>query len=189
MKRGFTLPELLVGLALLGLIGIVVMQVYVAVLRTSRFGSAHLDVQESSRTLLRRLIPLVESAMPQSSSGQALLEPVSGASGGHLVFVSSQDHLGEAPVDPRAPQYRRYRIDRRPDDEVFLEQVSPAGPPPRRLGRVRELEFSNLDGESVRIRVSSQTTARTLTNEEVAARAALTTVIYLPYALHQASRR
>lgn len=183
------MPELLVAMALLGLIGAIVVQVYVAVARTSKFGSAHLDVQESSRTLLRRLIPLVETAMPETSSGDALLEPAEDASGDHLLFLSSTDLLGDAPVDPRDPEYRRFRIARRADDRVFLEQVDPVGPPEQLLGRVRELEFTNLGGESVRIRVSSETTTATMTNRETQARAGLTTVIFLPYALHQAARR
>lgn len=183
-SRGFTIPEILVGMTLLVLVGAIVLQVYLAVLRVGAFGGARVEVQNATRLALRRMVPLIESAIPRSATASAILSPPAGQTGPQLAFVSTQDLLGNGSADPRDPTFFEFRI-RRTGSEVWLEQTNLVPPPPRLLGKLKSLSFTNVDDRSVQIQVSSETRARTLAGEEKLVTSELTTLVYLPYYLHQ----
>lgn len=183
--RAFSLPEILVGMTLLALVGAIVLQVYLAVIRVGTFGGARIEVQNATRLALRRMVPLVESAIPRSSTTSAIMAPPEGETGPQLEFVSTQDLLGNGVADPRNPTYFEFRI-RRVGSDVWLEQTNLAPPPRRLLGKLKDLSFTNLGGVSVQIQVSAESvSARTLSGETRIEKSELTTLVYLPYYLHQ----
>ncbi|MEW6280872.1 MAG: type II secretion system protein [Candidatus Eremiobacterota bacterium] len=185
--RGLTLPEILVAMTLLGLIGLVTLQIFLTTRTVLNFGSGRMDVQQTARETLRRLVPLVESAIPRNLAQGAVLLPADGASGSRLEFLSTQDHLGGTALDPRNPVYYRFAIFRQPDGDVFLEQTNPATTlPRRRLARgLRELFFENQGGTSVRIRVQAVGTVRNARGADRDVQSTLETLVFLPYYLHQ----
>ncbi|GMU54684.1 MAG: hypothetical protein AMXMBFR33_38300 [Candidatus Xenobia bacterium] len=186
-RRALTLLEILVSLSLLGVVGVLVLQIFLAVNRVSQYGGARIEVQNATRLAMRRLVPLIESAIPPASNQSAVTRPADGQTGRVLEFTSSIDHLGNAAPDPRNPVYLRFRI-RHAGPELWLEQLGGGAPPPRLLGRLQQVEFTNLGGESVRIALRAEAQTRTLAGVTETVSSELTTQVYLPYHLHQAAQ-
>lgn len=185
--RALTLLEILVSLSLIGVVGALVLQIFLAVNRVSHYGGARIEVQNATRLAMRRLVPLIESAIPPASNQPAITRPADGQTGQVLEFTSSIDHLGNSDPDPRNPVYLRFRI-RHAGPELWLEQLGGGAPPRRLLGRLQQVEFTNLGGESVRIALRAEGQTRTLSGVTETVSSELTTQVYLPYHLHQAAQ-
>ncbi len=182
MRRGLTLPELMVSLSLVALLTLVLTMLFHQTSRVAAMGGNRLDVQQSVRETVRRLGPLLESAVPPEPGEVAIRFPDEGDTALKVEFYSPTDLLGDQPVDLHNPTYRLYRIEFSAPS-LWLEQLDP--PPtrePRMLAaHLRKVEFTLLDPGTLKVFVEARARGRDVRNQERTFDERLETAIHLPY--------
>jgi len=182
VRKGLTLPELMISLGLIALLTLALTLVFHQSNRVAAMGGKRLDVQQAVRETLRRLAPLLESAVPPGPGEPAILFPDEGDTALRIEFYSPTDLLGDQAVDLRNPTFRLYKIEFSAPS-LWLEQVDP--PPtrePRMLAsRLHKAEFTVLDPGTVRIAVEAREKGKDARNQDRTFEERLETALHLPY--------
>ncbi|MGE0492011.1 MAG: PilW family protein [Vulcanimicrobiota bacterium] len=130
-QKAFTLPELLITMALVSVIGLVLTVVYNQSYTSYDHGSTRVNIQTKGRQAMERLTPVVLSAFP--GSGQTIYVPDSnGTTASELVVSTTEDWLEPAYPSPTTSAlsatglgditYHTYRVVLRNGD-LLLERV------------------------------------------------------------------
>lgn len=184
-SRGFTLLEAIVALSIFALVGLVLTQVLSVGQTAQRKGSKRMEVHRRVRETVRRLRPLVTSAMPPTMVEKAIYHPDVGQSDDNLVFISSHDHLGAPASEGDVVVYHLYRLRLDGTDVVLEKMADPAtpadDPPARVLGRrIDGLQFAPQSGRMVVVTVTAQDTVRDATGQQQTVPVTLSTRVELP---------
>lgn len=183
-RRGFTLAEVLVaGTILFGVTAILAL-IFSSSYAAFRRGTSRLSTTQRAREVVRRLMPIVMSAVAPNSTLEAVYYPPSNRGGGtdhigtEIRLHSADDILTPmAAVNPRNPivhQFRVRLIAPGPDEDgdVVIDKITepldprvPYGGTPDGsvsgvgtkviASRVRKLDFEHLDLSIVKVKVTT----------------------------------
>ncbi|MBI3925713.1 MAG: prepilin-type N-terminal cleavage/methylation domain-containing protein [Armatimonadetes bacterium] len=207
LRSGFTLFELLVSCAILSMIGLVMTQMFFTSRTVMDKGSAQVDLHGKAREVLRRISPMLMTAIPDPATAGAD-DGIVLADDTRVEFTTTDYLLGEgdfkAWVDgggAGALPFQTYRI--RFDGaggsgDVLLERVDDNTVAPRTLffsvpeSRITQLSFREVsataqsppplgDAVGVQVTVVVETTARNATRAQQTVSNQFTTIVQLPY--------
>ena len=184
-RRGLSLVEVLIVCAILGVMGSVLTYIYSVALTTYRQGGGRVDIQQRARESIRRIAPLISTAIPPNSVQEAIYSPALGASDVQMSFCTPLDLLANetvASTNPRAPRYLLFRIRfDAPSSTVVLED--PANPARSQVlaRKVRALTFQRVAVDSVKIHVEVETRIIGARFKERTVDAALDTLQQVPW--------
>lgn len=167
-ERGLTLPELLVTMGIISLIGLLLVETLSQSSSAMSLGTAKVEMDQTARIAIDRLTPLVMSAT--SGVGDAIIAPGERGSGAayddKIVFTTTEDFLSPTydPADdwtvgdPTHVYQVRWDED---SQELRLEKVSTdfgvANPDPRVLAfRVERFQAIRLLSNTIEVRVTVQ---------------------------------
>ncbi|MCL5774548.1 MAG: hypothetical protein M1536_09290 [Firmicutes bacterium] len=74
-RKGFTLPEIFVSMAIVIVIGVLLLQFYLLMKKTFNQISVHSDLQRTERQISRWMVSEVREACPDSTTTQPILMP------------------------------------------------------------------------------------------------------------------
>lgn len=191
MKRrpaGLTLVEVLVSLAVLGVLSLALLRIYDVSRTAYATGTGRLTLQQAARQLVSRIGPQLVAAVPPSEVEEAIYAPEAGSSASSIVFSVPQE-----PFDPRNPGFRKLRIGQRPDGAVVLDPntilvesddqvlarplVDSRG---NQVFKVDKLEFSVLSRNVVKISLDVSGQARGAQNKMMTQTLHLESLVQLP---------
>ena len=201
--RAFTLPELLITMALVSIIGLVLTVVYNQSYTSYDHGSTRINLQTKGRQAVERITPVVLSAFP--GSGETIYVPDSnGTSASELVVSTTEDWL--EPNYPSATTsalmasgvgdigYHTYRVVLRNGD-LLLERVvangaawdSDTSVTPRTLAHTDlqttlvEFEVTRESANALRVRLLMRGKARGANRQERDIEHELETILHVPH--------
>jgi len=175
---GMTLLETMISVALLGLLGVILMQIYDVSRTAYASGTGQIALQQKARVLMERISPLLVRALPPDQSLPAILSPAAGDAADTIVFsVPAPD------FNPRHPIYSQARIRREDDRSVVLDANTPlVTEDDRVLGRdIERLRFAVVARNVVRVTVDVYGTARGASNQDKVQRYTLDGLVQIPY--------
>lgn len=188
MRRGFSLPELLVSMSMMVAVMVVLIGMYSAARGSFDYGNARLQLQQRCRETLQRISVDLVTAIPGPTGEAIVSPPANNVDSGEIVFYTSEDFLAAeqttAPNTNRSEYwdpttdlpYFLYRIRYDANQQsVFLEKLSQTTPgnyvvlSTRGLGgidrgpqapRLTSVTFRRLSLNSVRVRVELEQSVR-----------------------------
>ncbi|MBM3464424.1 MAG: prepilin-type N-terminal cleavage/methylation domain-containing protein [Planctomycetes bacterium] len=200
--RGMSLIELLVSLTVLALLGTALAQIYQTAQTAFLSGGGRIALQQRARETLRRLTPYVSCAVPAAEGAEAVTAPPvtpSPTPNTVLEYTSPMDLLGGAPVDPRAPVSRKYRICFAEDPryptvtgtkpKIWLAQIGTEIPSDNAAIIGKRVLADQIDGfkvirptvNSVEITVTKNGTVKTARFQDRTISVSLKTSVQIPY--------
>ncbi|MCE7874655.1 hypothetical protein DYH09_30390 [bacterium CPR1] len=183
-RAAFTMAELLVAMALMGLISIALVNLYSMSVNTLRQGSGHLAMQQRVREAVRRVHPLLSTAIPPNASQEAIYAPPAGPAAPAVTWSTTEDLLGNTPVDPRAPSFRLYQLAfNAATSELVLSQLGPLPAPPARVvaRNLNQVSFEHISLNTVRMVVQAQEQIRRAAGETTPSTYRSDTLLQIPY--------
>lgn len=186
-QNGFSLAEVLVSMAILALISTTMVELYQMSVNTLRQGGSRIDLQQRTREPIRRVTPLLSTAIPPSATQEAIYAPLTAAPAAPAVqWSSTEDLFGNVPVDPRAPTFRLYELNfNSGTGELVLNQIQPplpAGVQPRVVARnLAAVSFEHLSLNSIRMTVRCDELIRRAGGERTNSSFTVDTMIQIPY--------
>jgi len=174
---GMTLIETLISVALLGLLGLILVQIYDVSRAAFSSSTGQIALQQKARVLMERIAPLLVHALPPDESIPAIISPAAGDASDTIVFsVPAPD------FDPRHPTYSEERIRREADRSVVLDPNTPSTSDDRVLGRdIERLRFAVVARNVVRVTVDVYGTARGASSRDKLQRYTLDGLVQIPY--------
>jgi prepilin-type N-terminal cleavage/methylation domain-containing protein len=183
-SRGFTLPEVIVGMALLVLLGALLVNIYTMCLAVYRQGTARLELQQQAREFMRRIGPVLDTAVPPPGLSEAIYSPTIGNSGTTVYFATTQNLIDPTKTNfnPRQPTYDVYDVTyNAADQQIILEATySPTHFEVLAQG-VYACQFDHLDEATVKVTMGIAAEVREAGGKTVTQSYPLQTVIELPY--------
>ncbi len=196
---GLTLAETIVAMGVLGVLGVVLVQIYGVAHRAYAVNMGRMDVQQRARFALQHITPLVYAAIPLPSSALAVSSPAVGARPtSKLVF-----NVADQPATPRHPTYHLERIWLEPPDtkveggrlwvrslgRILADRNTEADTGDDRVlaREVGSLDFQVVSDSAVRVTVEAwvpmvaQDSSRTWLREDQFHKCRLQTVVQLPF--------
>ncbi|MBI3927152.1 MAG: prepilin-type N-terminal cleavage/methylation domain-containing protein [Armatimonadetes bacterium] len=204
VRKGFTLAELAVAMAVLSMMGLALVLIYNQSLVTFRHSTAKVEMQQHAREASKRLVPFIASAVPPSTADDAIVEPAFNVTGSQLRIYSTDTYVarvtgGPATVfDPRNPQYARMRLwweadpnadlsdpERAPGGQVGflrLDRDTPLDPADDRIiaRNIYSVEFENQGDHRIRVQVNIYGLVRVANTDELR-RLEYENIVHMPY--------
>jgi prepilin-type N-terminal cleavage/methylation domain-containing protein len=184
-RRGLSLLEVLVAMVLLGMVSTALLRVYDMTVNTLRQGTGHLDLQQRVRESVRRMQPLLTTAMPPNTTQEAIYAPALLAPpAASIRWSTPEDLLTNVPVDPRAPTWRLYEMSFNVGTgDLSLTQISPATPNPTKVvGRkLAAVSFEHLSLNSIRIIARGDERIRRAGGKTTVSSYQVETLVQIPY--------
>ena len=184
--KGLTLAEVIVACGVLMVLGTALIMCYNVCLPVYRQGGGRIDVQQHCRETVRRIVPLLNSAISPDGVQEALFAPAPvGAVDTKIEFATTLDALGASAmgsVDPRNPTFYRYRI--RFDgtaSQIVLEDVDQPSRSRVLAREVQNVAFYRVALDAVKIHVESMILIRGARNQQRTVSHVLETVQQVPY--------
>lgn len=139
--RGLSLPELMVSLFLLSLLGALFVGLFSQARAAGDTGSARIAARAQHRVVQRRLTTLLRSAVPPDEVRPALAWPEVSESDQQVRFFAPANLIdSDAPFDPRLPDYQEFTV-RLQAGALHLRRSDSLGPE-QSFGRgISSLEF------------------------------------------------
>ena len=110
--RGGTLAEVLVACTILGLLGIVLLEIFLHISSAAGFGASRLAIQQRVRETMRRVAPLLRQAIRPNFGVEAIYLPPIHVTASNVVFAVPENLLTppSLPFDPRKPDPHLYQM-------------------------------------------------------------------------------
>lgn len=177
-RPGLTLVEMLVSMALLGVLGVALARIYDVSRTAYASGTGTIALQQRARILMERITPLVVSALPPTGSDAAIASPPpDGSLASTLIF-----YIPARNFDARNPQYTRARIRQETDGTVKLDRDTANPDDDRVLARdIKKLQFAVVAQNVVRVSIEVYGTTRGAANRDKAQYYLLETLVQIPY--------
>lgn len=183
--HGLSLLEVLVAMAIMGVISTALLRVYDMTVNTMRQGSGHLALQQRVRESVRRMQPLLTTAMPPNTTQEAIYAPpLLGPASPSIRWSTPEDLLTNVPADPRSPTWRLYELSfDSGTGEIVLRQIAPAVPNPTKVvGRqLASVAFEHLSLNSVRVVVRGDEPIRRAGGKTTSSSYQVETLVQIPY--------
>lgn len=130
-RLGMTLVEVLVSMAVLGLLGLALVRIFDVSRTAYATGTGRVALQDRARTAVQRVSQQLTSAIPPGNATSAVSRPAAPAEPDpaesplpYIVF-----HVPADPFDPRDPQYQEMRILHQPSSKTLVRDRNTPGDP------------------------------------------------------------
>lgn len=144
-----SLPELLVSMALLGMVATLLYQLTWMGTRAVAGGEDRIELEHERREARRRLERGLSSVSAPTSGASGLLEPDLAGTSTELRFLSLMDLLETGVVlDPANPVFIEYVVSLR-GDELWLDRADGVGNPERICRGVRSVNYRSVNQRAV----------------------------------------
>lgn len=180
-RRGLSLAEVLVAMGVMGLLSLALMNVFGVTMTTVRHGEGHLAMQQKARETMRRLEPILSTAIPPTTTQEAIYAPTMGNTLPSVQWSSTEDLFGNAPIVPRAPDFYLYEI-------IFnagtltMRRIDPPLADSRILGtNLTAVSFQRISLYTLRVQIEVQEQVRRAAGARETMSHRLETLIQLPY--------
>lgn len=180
-RRGLSLAEVLVAMAVMGVLSIALLNIFGLTMTSVRHGEGHLAMQMKAREAVRRLEPLLSTAIPPTTTQEAIYLPAVGGSGTSIRWSSTEDLFGTNAITPRAPHFYLYEINFA-GGALTMRRIDPPGPDSRVLAtNLDAASFEHLTLNTVRVQVQVSEQVRRAAGAHETLTQKLETLIQLPY--------
>lgn len=186
-SRGFTVAEMMVSLAVLGVLSLALAEVYHVSYTVFDNGSGRIVLEQRTREALRRVGPLLSGAVPPTENQDAIIVPAIGNSASSVDFYTAEDLLGATVFDPRNPAYLMFRIGWDGGGNLVLWRLDAARnalstPRPRVLARgLSGVRMTRTSLDAVTVQLTASTSVRTGRLQQRTVTYSLNAMVQLPY--------
>ncbi|MGE0493040.1 MAG: type II secretion system protein [Vulcanimicrobiota bacterium] len=183
MRRGFTIAELLVSVALLSIIGAMFAFALRGFIASSHQGTQRVEMEIQLREATKRSSLILRSAVAPSEIQTAIYAPGVGATASEVIFCAPAELMDPAtPFDPRSPVYELFRIRQVAGPETLVLESVYGAAPQRILGRqISSFEVDRLSDTVVTATIEGSTTIRGASGQSRDQTSQTTTSIQLPF--------
>ncbi|MCA9794189.1 MAG: prepilin-type N-terminal cleavage/methylation domain-containing protein [Candidatus Eremiobacteraeota bacterium] len=183
MRRGFTIAELLVSVALLSIIGVIFAFALRGFIASSHQGSQRVEMETQLREATKRTNLTLRSAIAPSEIQTAIYAPAVGATGPEVIFCAPAELMDPTtPFDPRNPVYELFRIRQLAGPATLVLESVYGAAPQRVLGRqISDFQVERLADTVVTATIEGSTTIRGASGQSRTQTTQTKTSIQLPF--------
>lgn len=159
-RKGFTLPEIFLGMAIVLVIGVLLLQFYILMKRTYNQISVHSDLQRAERKISSWLVSEAREACPDTSTTLPILIPSSSQQTSTNIRFTKPLDL----TNPRNPTFQTIRYYYDSNSKKLFRKVEGSTEPDRVIAEnISSLIFTWIDDYTVKINLTITRTIETRT--------------------------